>query len=263
MYASLDWQISVLGPSRDPDRTIAGRVSSLERNIAANNIANAALLASSLESSLSLSNVPQPDSLGEKADLETHEKDKDACASPAPNEDSPSSSGSDRIHSNPNDIVNLTTMHNSLTHSNNMNTSPSPFYLNQGPGSQSSNNLSLDSNIGLNLSAVFPSNLSNSNPNLNSSSRFTTNSSADHTYSSAYQINRINNGSVLMGSSTPSPPSPVTPTYAIKSANNCAHLQVCTRFKRLIGLPGKSTGFLCIPYSLLRDALLMLPYLLH
>lgn len=241
-----------LRPSADPcyfiidvygqceEVSVLGAVSNLERNIAANNSTNAAILASSMDC---LSNL-QPDSLGEKADLETHEKDTSVSSAEA------LQSHDENLclaTPNQNDIANLTLVHQS-TH--NISTSTlanrNSFFLSDGqcPQSSNSSNAFLCGSSVTSLSYSCSPTLSglSSNTNYNGSSSnflYSLSNVCDGNNTGSLLNNWISGSASLGATSLPnSPATPViTPCHTFKSYTNCGYLQACGRFTKFIGLP--------------------------
>lgn len=221
--------------------SVLGAVSNLERNIAANNSTNAAILASSMD----CLSILQPDSLGEKADLETHEKDSSISPS-----DSPPSH--DEILGvatpNQNDIANLTLVHQSSHLSASGLSNRNSFFLSDGQCAQSSNssNAFICGSSVTSLSYSCSPTLSGLSSNTNftgSSSNFMYSLSnvCDGNNSGSLLGNWISSSTSLVATSLPtSPATPViTPCHTFKTYTNCGYLQACGRFTKYIGLPGK------------------------
>lgn len=225
--------------------SVLGAVSNLERNIAANNSTNAAILASSMD----CLSILQPDSLGEKADLETHEKDT-------------SVSSTDALQShdenlcvatpNQNDIANLTLVHQSTHISGSTLTNRNSFFLSDGQCPQSSNtsNTYLCGSSVTSLSYSCSPTLSglSSNTNYNGSSSnflYSLSNVCDGNNTGSLLNNWISGSASLGATSLPnSPATPViTPCHTFKSYTNCGYLQACGRFTKFIGLPGKELNY--------------------
>lgn len=195
--------------------------------------------------------ILQPDSLGEKADLETHEKDNSLSSSDA------SQSHEENLNltaPNQNDIANLTLAHQSSHISSTGLSNCNSFFLSDGQCPQSSNS----SNTYICASAVTPMTYSCSStlPGLNSNANYNTSTSSflynlsnvcDGNNSGSLLNNWISSSASLVASSLPtSPATPViTPCQTFKSYTNCGYLQACGRFTKFIGLPGT----ICIMYK--------------
>ena len=218
--------------------TVLGAVSSLERNIAANNSTNAAILASSVD----CLSILQPDSLGEKADLETHEKDT-----------SLSSSDTSQSHEenlglttpNQNDIANLTLVHQSSHLTSSGLSNCNSFFLSDSQCPQSSHSSNTFICAGAPITYCCSSTLQglNSNTNYNtptSSFLYNLSNVCDGNNSGSLLNNWIGSSASLVASSLPtSPATPIiTPCHTFKSYANCGYLQACGRFTKFIGLPG-------------------------
>ncbi|KAE8743975.1 bluestreak [Frankliniella occidentalis] len=219
--------------------SVLGAVSNLERNIAANNSTNAAILASSMD----CLSILQPDSLGEKADLETHEKDTSVPplgATQTPDDNLVLTTP------NQNDIANLTLVHQSSHISASGLSNRNSFFLADGQSAQSSNssNSYLCGSAVASFSYGCSPTLSglNSHTNLNGSSTnfiYALSNVCDGNNSGSILNNWISGSTSLATTSLPSSPATpvITPCHALKSYTNCGYLQACGRFTKFIGLP--------------------------
>lgn len=219
--------------------SVLGAVSNLERNIAANNSTNAAILASSMD----CMSILQPDSLGEKADLETHEKD----SSISPPDTLPSHDENlGVVVPNQNDIANLTLVHQSSHLSTSGLSNRNSFFLSDSQCAQSSNSSnaficgSTVTSLSYSCSPTLSGLSSNTNFNESPSTFFYSLSNVcDGNNSGPLLNNWISSSASLVATSLPtSPATPViTPCHTFKSYTNCGYLQACGRFTKFIGLP--------------------------
>lgn len=218
--------------------SVLGAVSNLERNIAANNSTNAAILASSMD----CLSILQPDSLGEKADLETHEKDSSVSSDALQSHDESLGLATP----NQNDIANLTLVHQSTHISASGLSNRNSFFLSDGQCAQTSNssNAYICGGTMASLSYSCSPTLSglSSNTNFNGSTSnflYSLSNVCESNNSGSLLNNWISSSASLAATSLPtSPATPViTPCHTFKSYTNCGYLQACGRFTKFIGLP--------------------------
>ncbi|MDV3145740.1 MAG: hypothetical protein Q8736_02560, partial [Sweet potato little leaf phytoplasma] len=190
--------------------------SNWHRNIAANTSTNAASLASSMD----CLSILQPDSRGEKADLETHEKDS-TISTPEALQSNEENLG--LPIPNQNDIANLSLVHQSSLMSNTGLSNCNSFFLADGQCAQSSSSSNAYScgNTVTFLSCNCSPTLSglNSNSNFNGSSTnflYSLSNVCDGNHSASILNNWISGSTSLVPSSLPA--SPATPVITPKGS---------------------------------------------